>query len=107
MLALILVASLVFVAARFSARDTLRVVRTHDGKTVEGCGWTHDVGQKRVMDILLSRSGGRPWRATKLDYPDTEMVWRYTQPETNMHAAYERRNTDDLNRVYYDLTVFP
>ena len=92
---------------RFSSKDApAMAVLNRDGKcTEEIYGWNEDIGQKRVLAILLRYSKGTPWRATKLDYPYTEVVWRYTQPESNFHAAYERRNTDDFNRVYYGLTI--
>ncbi len=93
----------------FSAKGAPEiVVLNEDGKSIEeSYGWIKDFGQAHVMEILLRYSKGRPWRATKLDYPDTEMVWRYTQPDTNMHAAYTERASDEVGVVYRGLTVTP
>ncbi len=94
---------------RFSSKGAPDlVILNGDGKSIaEVYGWEKEIGQQRVMEILLRYSNGRPWRATKLDYPDTALVWRYTQPETNIHAAYERGNVGDPNYTSYSLTVSP
>ncbi len=104
--ALVVAAAWFYLAVHSSSSDVPRAMTTSsDGKTVQELySWTKDVGQKRVMEILLRRSKGQPWRATKLDYPDTEMVWRYTQPDLDLHASYTR---DDKahDSIYYFLTV--
>ena len=94
---------------RFSSKGAPDlVILNSDGKSVEEVyAWDKDISQQSVMEILLRYSNGRPWRATKLDYPKPELVWRYTQPETHMHGAYKNDSVGDPNYTNHSLIISP
>ena len=88
----------------FLSDDAQIVVKmSDDGKSAqEMFGYKKDIGQNKVMEILLRSSKGQAWRATDLGYPASQMVWRYTQPELNLHASYTR-DDNAHDSVYYFL----